>query len=158
MEHKDQYSQAHLVVSAIRLLEHQHSAPPSIEAICESLSYTLEQGHMICRKLEELGIIGIVEGAFGTRLSIKDHLAIEQIPRGVQESLLDKQLKAFQSNRQGRSKEIESFRAKQEEKKKALFAEIEKKLKGQASPKPGSSTGIGRQAPGTDDTTDAPEE
>jgi len=133
MEQKDQYSQAHLVVSAIRILEHQHSAPPSIEEVCKTLSYTLEQGHMICRKLEELEIIGIVEGAFGTRLSVKDHLAIEQIPRGAQESVLDKQLKAFRTNRKERSKEIESFRTKQEEKKKALFAEIEKKLKAQTS-------------------------
>lgn len=132
METKDQYSQAHLVASAIRVLDHQQSAPPSIEEVCRTLRYTLEQGFMICRKLKELGIIEIVEGTFGTRLSVKDHLAIEQIPRGIQESHLDKELKAFQTTRRDRSKEkeIESFKAKQEEKKRSLFAEIEKKLKG----------------------------
>ncbi len=130
METKDQYSQAHLVVSAIRVLEHQHSAPPSVEGLCKALSYTLEQGYMICRRLKDLGIIDIVEGAFGTRLSIKDHLAIEEIPRGVQESNLDKQLKAFQTRERTKEMEVQSFKAKQEEKKKALFAEIEKKLKG----------------------------
>lgn len=131
METKDPYSQAHLVVSAIRVLEHRQSAPPSIEEVCKTLEYTLEQGYMVCRKLKELGIIDIVEGTFGTRLSVKDHLVIEEIPRGIQESHLDKELKAFQTNRRERTKEMEvqSFKAKQEEKKKALFAEIEKKLK-----------------------------
>ena len=132
METKDQYSQAHLVVSAIRVLDHQQSAPPSIEEVCRTLRYTLEQGYMICRKLNEMGIIEIVEGSFGTRLSIKDHVALEQIPKGIQESNLDKELKAFQTTRKDRSKEMEiaSFKAKQEEKKRTLFAEIEKKLKG----------------------------
>jgi hypothetical protein len=129
METKDQYTQAHLVVSAIRVLEHQHSAPPSVEGVCKALSYTLEQGHLICRKLEELDIIEIVEGAFGTRISIKDHLAIEEIPRGIQESNLDKELKAFRNRERTKEMEVQSFKAKQDEKKKALFAEIEKKLK-----------------------------
>jgi hypothetical protein len=143
METKDQYSQAHLVVSAIRVMEHRHSAPPSVEGICKTLEYTLEQGHMICRKLEDLGIIEIVEGAFGTRLSIKDHLAIEEIPKGVQESNLDKELKAFQSRERTKEMEVQSFRAKQDEKKKALFAEIEKKLKDNLEKKnaPPSSNG-----------------
>jgi hypothetical protein len=132
METKDQYSQAHLVVSAVRVLDHQQSAPPSIEEVCRTLRYTLEQGYMICRKLKEMGIVEIVEGAFGARLSIKDHTAIEQIPKGIQESNLDKELKAFQTTRMDRSKEkeVESFKAKQDEKKRTLFAEIEKKLKG----------------------------
>ena len=143
METKDPYSQAHLVASAIRVLEHRQSAPPSIEEVCRTLEYTLEQGYMICRKLKELGIIDIVEGTFGTRLSVKNHLAIEEIPRGIQESHLDKELKAFQTTRRERTKEMEvqSFKAKQEEKKKALFAEIEKKLKGNLEEKnvPGPS-------------------
>lgn len=129
MKTKDQYTQAHLVVSAIRVLEHQQNSPPSIDDVCGMLDQTLERGHMTCRKLKDLGIIDIVEGAFGTRLSIKDHLMLEEIPRGVQETHLDKELKAFQSTRQTKEKEIESFKAKQEAKKKSLFAEIEKKLK-----------------------------
>jgi hypothetical protein len=138
MEIKDPYSKAHLVVSAIRVLEHRQSAPPSIEEVCRMIEYTLEQGHMICRKLKELGIIDIVEGTYGTRLSVKNHLAIEEIPRGIQESHLDKELKAFQTTRKDGTKEreIESFKAKQEEKKKALFAEIEKKLKDNLEQKP----------------------
>ncbi len=131
MASQDHYAQAHLTVAAIRVLAHQKSAPPSVDEVCGMLRFTLEQGHMICRRLQETGIIDVVEGAFGTRLSIRQHLNIENIPRGERESHLDKELKAFQSNRKEhtKEKEIASFKAKQEEKKKSLFAEIEKKLK-----------------------------
>ncbi|MBW2370065.1 MAG: hypothetical protein JRH15_19510 [Deltaproteobacteria bacterium] len=126
---KDPYTIAHLAVSAIRIREHQDGAPPSIEAVCKMLRVTLEQGHLICRQLVEKQIVDIVEGAFGTRLHILDHLKIEEIPKGEQETHLDKELRAFQSSRKHHSKSIESFKAKQVEKKKALFSEIEKKLK-----------------------------
>jgi hypothetical protein len=129
MKTKDPYTSAHLVVSAIRVIEHQQGAAPSVEDVSNALQFTLEQGHLICRKLEEMTIIEIVEGAFGTRLYVKNHEKIEEIPKERQESHLDKELKAFQSSRKDRTKEIESFQAKQAEKKKTLFAEIEKKLK-----------------------------
>ena len=71
----------------------------------------------------------MVEGAFGTRINILDHLKLEEIPKGEQESHLDRELRAFQSSRKQVSKSIESFKAKQAEKKKELFSEIQKKLK-----------------------------
>ena len=126
---KDPYTISHLTVSAIRILEHQDGAPPSIEAVCNLLRVTLEQGHLICRQLMEKQIIDIVEGAFGTRLYILDHLKLEDIPKGEQESHLDKELRAFQSSRNQVSKSIESFKTKQAEKKKEMFSEIEKTLK-----------------------------
>jgi hypothetical protein len=126
---KDLYSSAHLVVSAVRVFEHQQKVPPSIEEICTLLSFNPEQGHMICRKLGEMGVLEIVEGAFGTRLYIQDHLKIEEIPKGKKDSELAKELAAFQDSRKGISKKIESFQAQQAEKKKSLFADLEKQLK-----------------------------
>ena len=79
MTAKDLYSEAHLVVAAIRILEHQKKTPPSIEDICTALSLSVEQGNFLCRKLEMMEIIKVVEGAFGTRLFILNHLKIEEI-------------------------------------------------------------------------------
>jgi hypothetical protein len=126
---KDLYSSAHLVVAAIRVFAHQQNVPPSIEQVCNMLSLNPEQGHMICRKLSEMGGIEIVEGAFGTRLYVHDHLKIEEIPKGKKDSDLAKELAAFQDARKGLSKKIESFQAQQAEKKKSLFADLEKQLK-----------------------------
>jgi hypothetical protein len=125
----DLYKKAHLVVAAIRLLEYQSESSPSIEKVCRMLSFSIEQGNLIVRRLKDLGIVEITEGAFGTRLCIQNHLAIENIPRGEQEDRLAHELEKFQTAQKERSKKIESIKAEQAAKKKNLFAEIEQKLK-----------------------------
>ena len=129
MQSINYYPNAHLVVSAIRVLEHQKSTPPLIEDVCRMLSFSLEQGNFLCKKLEEMGIIEVVEGGYGNRLFVKDHLAIENIPRQGQESRLDEALKAFQSSRKGYRDKVAAIKADQEKKKQSLFADLEKKLK-----------------------------
>jgi len=90
------YKDAHLVISAIRVLEHRNSVPPSIDDVCNFISFSLEQGNYICRKLSETGIIEIVEGAFGIRLFVKNHLAIEEIPKDAKVNSMEEELKKFQ--------------------------------------------------------------
>jgi hypothetical protein len=129
MQNSDSYSNAHLFVAAIRVLTQQNSSPPSIDQVCRIISFSLEQGNFICKKLKELGVVDVVEGGFGNRLFIKDHLKIEEIPRGKKEGKLEESLKEFQNSKKEFSRKIESFQAKQAKKQKDLFAELEKKLK-----------------------------
>ena len=139
MQHSDLYSNAHLMVAAIRILTHKNSKHPSLNEICNTLSFSLEQGNLICKKLKELGIVDVVEGAFENHLFIKDHLKIEEIPRDKKEDRLEEALKKFKDSKKDFSKKIESFQAKQAEKQKALFAELEEKLKkGSDKTKPSS--------------------
>ena len=93
------------------------------------VSFSLEQGNFICNKLQEMGAIEVVEGAYGTRLFIKNHLILEEIPQDEQESRFDEALKEFQSSRKAYSKKVASIKAGQDEKRKNLFADLEKKLK-----------------------------
>ncbi|HSQ86777.1 MAG TPA: hypothetical protein VLM43_18855 [Desulfobacterales bacterium] len=129
MQYPDLYSNAHLVVAAIRIFTHKNSKNPSLNEICATLSFSLEQGNLICKKLKDLGIIDVVEGAFENHLFIKDHLKIEEIPRDKKEDKLEEALKKFKDSKKDFSKKIESFQVKQAEKQKALFAELEEKLK-----------------------------
>lgn len=71
----------------------------------------------------------MVEGAFGNRLFIKNHMKIEEIPKDKKEDKLEEALKKFQNSRKDLSKKIESYQVEQEKKQKDLFAELEKKLK-----------------------------
>ena len=129
MQNLDLYSNAHLVVAAIRIFAHKNSKHPSMNEICKTVSFSLEQGNLICNKLKNLGIIDVAEGAFESHLFIKDHLKIEEIPRDKKEDKLGEALKKFKDSKKDFSKKIESFQAKQAEKQKALFAELEEKLK-----------------------------
>ena len=126
---KDLYSNAHLFIAAIRVFEHQNSTPPTIEDICRVLSMSIEHSSYLSRKLKEIGIIDVVEGSFGIRLFVRDFLKIEEIPRDEDKSKLEEELKKFQESQKGLSQKVESIQTQQAEKKKNLFAEMEKKLK-----------------------------
>ena len=123
------YYTAHLFVAAIRVCEHLKSAPPSLDDVCRSISFSLERGNFIFKQLKEMEIIEAVEGPYGVRLSVKNHLKIEDIPKEEKESALECELAKFKQAQKSFAKKIESFATKQKEKKKSLFEEVEQKLK-----------------------------
>ena len=129
------YSKAHLFVAAMRLCNHNNGSPPTIEDICQTTSFSLEQANFLCRKLEELGVINAVEGSYGIRLFIQDHLKIEEIPQQEDGRELEEELKKFQESQKKLTQKIESFKVEQAEKKKNLFAEMDKKLKAELNKK-----------------------
>ena len=129
MREKSAYSEGHLIVAAIRLHDHLNNAPPRLEEICSHLNLTREKGGQIVRRLEELGIIMPVERAYGQRYAIGDHLKLEELTRVATPSKLDEEIQRFKSERNKMEKKVESIQSQQAQKKKDLFAEIEKKLK-----------------------------
>lgn len=136
MQISDLYNNAHLVVAAIRVFEHQNHTPPSVQDVCNTLSLSREQGNYICNRLQEMEIIELVEGAYGIRLFIRNHLKIEDIPKGEKASSLQEEILKFQNSKKGFTQKIESIQAKQAKKQKDLFAELEKKLKQETDKKP----------------------
>lgn len=126
---KDFYSEAHLLVAAIRVHEHLHSQPATLEDVCRMLAFSTEHAGIISRRLEDLGILEAVQGSFGVRLFVRDHRKLEDIPRGELGRKLEDEVKKFQDLQRSFTQKIESLQAEQAGKKKNLFAEMEKKLK-----------------------------
>jgi len=133
MEDIDLYSKAQLLVAAIRILEYRKNDAPSVEALCEMLNLSSEQGHLLCKKFHDMEIIEVVKCPFGARLFIRNHLKIEEIPRGKDTSIQE-EIEKFQSSRKDFKQKIESFQAEKAERQKTMFAEIEKKLKRNVEP------------------------
>ena len=129
MRSMDFYETCHLFVAAIRVLEYQRQSIPTLDDICQALGFSAEKGHLVCRKLRDLGVVEAVEGAYGMRVSVKDHLPLEEIPRGEEESKIEQEIKKFQDGQKHLSQKIESFQAQQKEKKKKLFEQLQKQLK-----------------------------
>lgn len=123
------YHDAHLVVAAIRVLEHQHQAPPTLETVCAILSYPLEKGNRICLKLHEMGVLRLVEGGYGVRLFIQDHLKLEDLPRETAGPSLEDVLKDFRRTRQENARTLDALKAEQQKLKQGRVSEIEKKLR-----------------------------
>ena len=80
-------------------------------------------------------VIDVVKGSFGDRYFISNHLKLEDIPRGQKENRLEEELKKFQDTQKALTQKVESFRAEQDQKKKDLFSEMEKKLKAELEKK-----------------------
>lgn len=130
MANKSIFLEGHLLVAAIRVLEHRHGAPPTLDLIYEILGLGPEQAALICRRLLEEGIIRQVEGAFDGRWTVADYQKLETLPRDSTEpTQLDHALKRFQSEKNKMTLKVESIKEQQALKKKDLFAEIEKRLK-----------------------------
>jgi hypothetical protein len=129
MKTNDLYTTAHLFVAAVRVLDHQEGAPPSLAAVCRMLDYSDEKGSYLLNRLKELAIVDTVKSGFEVRLVVGDHLAIETLPRNTEESRLEQELKKFKQGKDVMQEKVASIKAQQAQKKQDLFAEIEKKLK-----------------------------
>ena len=128
----DSYSEGHLFVAAIRLLQHQKNVPPSLEDVCAMLETTPESGHAVCRSLKKAGIIEILEDPYTIKLLVADHLALENLPRQEnEENSLAKELEKFQAEKRDKDKKFEEMQAELDQKKQDKLAEIEAKFKKQ---------------------------
>jgi len=101
MKIDDLYHGAHIYVSAVRVFSHLHNNQPTTEDLSSLLKLSLEQVNFMCKKLKELGVIETIEGAYGDRIFIKDHLRIEDIPRNVKVSSMEDEIRKFQDSRKG---------------------------------------------------------
>jgi hypothetical protein len=129
MKANDLYTTAHLFVAAVRVLDYRDGAPPSIESVCRLLDYSDEKGSYLLNRLKELGIVDTVKSGFNDRIVVGNHPAIENLPRDVEESRLEQELKKFRQGKDVMKEKVASIKAQQDQKKQDLFAEIEKKLK-----------------------------
>lgn len=125
----DKYSEAHLFVAAIRILQHKHKLPPSLEEVCSIIDISVESGHAVCRNLQKKGIIEIIEDPYSLKVNIADHLAIEEIKQQEEENSFAKELENFQSQKQESEKKIADIQAQLDKKKKDKLSDIEAKFK-----------------------------
>jgi len=135
MKIDDLYHGAHIYVAAVRVFSHLHNNQPTTEDVAGLLKLSLEQANLMSNKLKELGIIETIEGAYGERIFIKDHLRLEEIPRNVKVSSMEDEIRKFQDSRKGLAEKVESIKSAQDQKRKSLFEEMEKKLKEQMKKK-----------------------
>ena len=123
------YTIAHLVVAAIRIHEHRHAGPPTIEHICDALTMSLEEGNRVCLKLSDLDIIEMLEKPGEARLFVKDHLKVETIPDQPESTPIQSALEQFKKSRTEQLDKIKSIQSTYADKKKKLHEELEQQLK-----------------------------
>jgi hypothetical protein len=129
MQKNDFYTNAHLFTAAIRILGEQKKQPPTAKDVCTLLSWSLEQGRLVLRRMVEAGILELTTQAFEDRIFIKDHLAIENYKDTQKVDQLDQALEKFQSQRKEVDAKVEAIKSAQQKKQAKLFADLEEQLK-----------------------------
>ncbi|KJS03245.1 MAG: hypothetical protein VR65_03285 [Desulfobulbaceae bacterium BRH_c16a] len=126
----DAYTEAHLFVAAIRVLQYQGKCPPDLEDVCVMLGFSVELGHTVCRRLEKLGIIEIFTDPFSIKLAVANHLELENLPKNeAEENSLAREVARFQSEKKNTDQKVAAIQAEMAKKKQDLFADIEAKFK-----------------------------
>lgn len=126
----DQYSEAHLFVAAVRVLQHLKPAAPSVEDIGELLNISTEAVLAACRRLEKRAIVTISEDPFSIKISIDNYQAIEKLPRQEEaQDSLSKDLETFMAKKKDMDKKVEAIQADLQKKKQALQSDFEARLR-----------------------------
>jgi DNA-binding transcriptional regulator YhcF (GntR family) len=130
IEKESIYYKGHIIVSAIRLFIHQKGVQPSVKDLCQMTYYSREAIYFILSRLEKEGIVEIVRGAFDEKIYLKDHTRLESLPKDVERIDLKENIDRLQEETIKRQMEIENLQKSEAGKKRELFAELEKRLKG----------------------------
>ncbi len=131
MDKAPDYAQGHLVVAAVRILEHRHAKPPTMEEIGELLAVSHEVVGAVARALRDHGIVKILETPFDTRVEVTDHLKLEDLPREARTAAMKGEVDAFLERTRSKHEKVEDlFKSGQyQEEKKKKFAGLEDQLK-----------------------------
>ena len=97
---------AHLLVAAIRVLGHKLQRPPTVDELGELLGFAREYAGHLVRALEAHEILHAIHGPFETRVEIRDHRRIEELPA--------------EESGPGFQDEVDDFHRKFEEKQRKL--------------------------------------
>jgi hypothetical protein len=126
----DPYTEAHLFVAAVRVLQHLHHSAPPVEDVCSMLNISVESGLAVCRKQKQLGIIEMIDDPFSTRLAVANHLEIENLPREIKDAGgLARDIERFMAKKKNMDQKVEDIQAALKKKKQELFRDIEGKMK-----------------------------
>lgn len=131
------YRDGHLVVAAIRILEHTRSVPPREEDVAELLQWHVDHARVVVRSLRELGIVEELKAAHEIRLKIRDHIALEELEQG--EDLSDsmaREIAEFESRSSEKHEELDRLFGAAEPPKSEKKTKLQKEFESYRSRKP----------------------
>ena len=125
------YEETQILMAGVRLFKHRENRLPSLKELAEFTRFSTETAHHLCNRLEKLGALERIRGAFDERISLKDPLQAEVLREAADSPDIEDDVKQWKEQRESKLKEVEerftgdAARQEQEEQ----FAEIEQKLR-----------------------------
>ncbi len=126
---------AHLVVAAIRVIEHQRGRSPMPEEVSQLLEWGNEETHVVLRGLVDAGILRMHATPFEAHYEITDYQKISDLPAEADKEMLQDEVEKFQRESKSRHEKMERLlksggMSKKERRIEALekqFADFKKK-------------------------------
>ena len=110
MDVRASYADGHLLVAAVRVLTHQADGkPPTVEDVAGLLRQSREWTGVLAAALERDGIVRSLTGPFETRLEIKDHTALENLPRDDSAAGVDEELREFSARKREEEEQLRNL-------------------------------------------------
>lgn len=100
--------EAHLLVAAVRVLDHVEKHPPTESEIAALLQWHEDRARIVAHGLVQFGALDAIKTAFEVRYRVLDHSQLDTLPQGegVDDSI-SKEMKAFDARSQADQEEIE---------------------------------------------------
>jgi DNA-binding Lrp family transcriptional regulator len=124
------YEETQILMAGVRLFKHRENRLPSLKELAEFTHLSVESVHHLANRLEKIGALERIRGAFDDRICLKDPLQAEALREAPGSPDIGDDVKQWKEEREGRLKEVEGrfsgHAARREQ--QAQFAEIEQKL------------------------------
>jgi len=125
------YEEAQILIAAVRLFRHREQRIPSLDELADFTNFSMEAIHHLCNRLEKIGAVERIRGAFDERVCLKDPLQAEEL-RGEDEAPdIEKDVKEWKEQRENKIQEVEKRFSPDygKKEKEDLFSELEGKIK-----------------------------
>jgi hypothetical protein len=107
VEFTPEYEESHLVVAAVRVLQHREGRSPTSDEVAGLLRVSPEKIHILVHELRKRGVLRALEGPFDLRLDVGDVAPLEELPKGQSGPAIASELEQFHSEQQEKKKEME---------------------------------------------------
>jgi DNA-binding MarR family transcriptional regulator len=125
------YEETQILMAGVRLFKHRENRLPSLQELAEFTRFSTETAHHLCNRLEKIGALERIRGAFDERICLKDPMQAEALREAPDSPDIGDDVKQWKEKRESKLKEVEERfsgdAARQEQQDQ--FAEIEQKLK-----------------------------
>lgn len=128
------YEEAQVLMAGVRLFKHREKRIPSLKELAGFLDFSVESVYHLCNRLEKIGAVEKIRGAFDERVCLKDPLRAEELrqesdsPPDIE---IEKDVQKWKEQRDSTIQEVEKMfdhdHGKKE--KEDLFSKIEEKIR-----------------------------
>lgn len=129
MEEANPYQQAKVFLAAITLIEYRDQKQADVGAIARLTTFSVERVHHLTNKLEKLGAVRRITGAFEDRVSVVDETAIESLQGESYSASIDSEVAQFADKQRAKQTEIENLFGGGDVRKQDLRSTLEDQLK-----------------------------